>query len=82
MELSRHVADGALVATDHGTRHAELGPTAWYTVEAGTAGKQRAAYRHGEPPGHADELRDKVAFAWRAMDDRGLALDELAPAKS
>ena len=62
------VADGVLRPADHTTRHRDLGATAWYTVTAGTESKQRAAYRHVELPDHAAELRDRVAFAWRAMD--------------
>jgi uncharacterized protein (DUF427 family) len=62
------VTDGVLNATGHTTRHRDLGPTTWYTVRAGTGDRQRAAYRHVELPDHAGELRDRVAFAWRAMD--------------
>jgi uncharacterized protein (DUF427 family) len=62
------VAEGVLRPGGHTTRHRDLGPTAWYTVVAGTAEKQRAAYEHAELPDHADELRGRVAFAWRAMD--------------
>jgi uncharacterized protein (DUF427 family) len=62
------VVDGVLHATGHTTRHRDLGPTTWYTVRAGTGDRQRAAYRHVELPDHAGELRDRVAFAWRAMD--------------
>ncbi|MEV6905041.1 DUF427 domain-containing protein [Amycolatopsis sp. NPDC051372] len=62
------VVDGVLEPTDHTTRHRDFGPTAWYTVAAGDAVKQRAAYEHVELRGHAAELRGRVAFAWRAMD--------------
>ncbi|HJP78980.1 MAG TPA: DUF427 domain-containing protein [Pseudonocardiaceae bacterium] len=62
------VAGDVLVATDHTTRHRDLGSTAWYTVKAGTDSKDRAAYRHTDLPGYADILRDRVAFAWRAME--------------
>jgi uncharacterized protein (DUF427 family) len=62
------VASGVLQATEHETRHQDLGTTAWYTVEAGGQSKQRAAWRHTQLPGYAGELKDRVAFAWRAMD--------------
>ncbi|GAA5137703.1 DUF427 domain-containing protein [Pseudonocardia adelaidensis] len=62
------VAYGVLRPTEHTTRHRDLGPTTWYTVRAGTGDRQRAAYQHVELPAHAGELRDRVAFAWRAMD--------------
>ena len=62
------VREDVLVAENRTTTHRELGATDWYTVQA--AGKQapRAAWRHTGLPGHADVLRDRVAFAWRAMD--------------
>ncbi|MEU6252434.1 DUF427 domain-containing protein [Streptomyces sp. NPDC047043] len=62
------IAPGALQATEHTTRHRDLGPTAWYTVGAGTHSKPRAAWQHTELPDHAQELKGRVAFAWRAMD--------------
>jgi uncharacterized protein (DUF427 family) len=62
------VADGVLLPEEHTTTHRDLGATAWYTVSAGADSKQRAAYRHTELPDHAAELRDRVAFAWRAME--------------
>jgi uncharacterized protein (DUF427 family) len=62
------VAEGVLQPTEHRTRHRDLGATTWYTVRAGTGERQRAAYQHVELPDHAAELRDRVAFAWRAMD--------------
>jgi uncharacterized protein (DUF427 family) len=62
------VADGVLVAGDHTTTHRDLGTTAWYTVVAGTGSAPRGAYRHTALPDHAGELKDRVAFAWRAMD--------------
>ena len=42
--------------------------TAWYTVRAGDQSKPRAAWQHTELPGYASELKDCVAFAWRAME--------------
>jgi uncharacterized protein (DUF427 family) len=62
------VADGVLAAGERTTRHRELGPTAWYTVRAGTESKDRAAWQHIELPEYASELKERVAFAWRAMD--------------
>src|SRR5690242_8443625 len=62
------VASGALQPSGHTTRHADLGPTAWYTVRAGEHSKQRAAWQHTELPDYASELKSRVAFAWRAME--------------
>jgi uncharacterized protein (DUF427 family) len=50
------------------TRHRDLGDTSWYTVRAGADIKQRAAWEHTGLPGCASELKERVAFAWRAMD--------------
>jgi uncharacterized protein (DUF427 family) len=62
------IADGVLETGEHTTRHPDLGTTAWYTVRAGAQSKPRAAWQHTELPGYADELKGRVAFAWRAMD--------------
>jgi len=62
------VRAGVLRATDRVTEHRDLGATAWFTVEAGGAHAERAAWQHTGAPDHAGELRDRVAFAWRAMD--------------
>jgi len=62
------IADGVLQASQYTTRHADLGATSWYTVSSGEHSKPRAAWRHTELPGYAGELKDRVAFAWRAMD--------------
>jgi uncharacterized protein (DUF427 family) len=62
------IADGVLQPAEHTTQHRDLGPTAWYTVRAGTGDRKRAAYRHIEPPCYAGELQARGAFAWRAMD--------------
>jgi uncharacterized protein (DUF427 family) len=62
------VTDGVLAPTEHTSRHRDFGPTAWYTVSAGAASRERAAYRHTELPDHAGELGDRVVFAWRAME--------------
>ncbi len=52
----------------HTTQHRDFGPTSWYTVRAGSRFKERAAWQHTELPDHAGELKERVAFAWRAMD--------------
>jgi uncharacterized protein (DUF427 family) len=52
----------------HTTRHRDLGTTSWYTVRAGPASKERAAWQHTELPDYAGDLKGRVAFAWRAMD--------------
>jgi len=62
------IADGALQPGGHTTRHADLGATTWYTVQAGEQSKPRAAWQHTGLPDHAGELKGRVAFAWRAMD--------------
>jgi uncharacterized protein (DUF427 family) len=67
-EPLRDIADGVLQLSDYTTRHADLGPTSWFTVRSGDYGKQRAAWQHTELPGCAAELKGRVAFAWRAMD--------------
>src|SRR3954454_12809619 len=61
-------ADGVLRATDHRTRHADLGDTAWFEVVAGTGHAARGAWQHVALPAHAAMLEGKVALAWRAMD--------------
>ncbi|WIX98827.1 DUF427 domain-containing protein [Amycolatopsis mongoliensis] len=62
------VREDVLVAEDRTTAHRELGPAEWYTVQAAGSRALRAAWRYTGLPGHADVLRDRVAFAWRAMD--------------
>jgi uncharacterized protein (DUF427 family) len=62
------VTSGVLEPMEHTTRHRDLGPTSWYTVRAGTTGTPRAAWQHSGLPAHAEVLKGRVAFAWRAMD--------------
>jgi uncharacterized protein (DUF427 family) len=62
------IAPGTLQPTEHTTRHAELGPTAWYTVRGGEQSAARAAWQHIDLPAYASELKGRVAFAWPAMD--------------
>jgi uncharacterized protein (DUF427 family) len=52
----------------HTTQHRDFGATAWYTVRAGQRSKDRAAWQHTDLPDHAGELKERVAFGWRAMD--------------
>jgi uncharacterized protein (DUF427 family) len=62
------IVSDALQPSDHTTSHRDLGATAWYTVTVGEHSTPRAAWQHLELPAHASELKDRVAFAWRAMD--------------
>ncbi|HZC71583.1 MAG TPA: DUF427 domain-containing protein [Jatrophihabitans sp.] len=64
----RDVRQDVLVSDNRTTRHRELGDTAWYSVAVGDQRADRAAWQYTALPEHADELRDRVAFAWRAMD--------------
>lgn len=58
------VKPGVLTESGRTTRHRDLGETSWYTV----GGTPRSAWQHTDLPGHASALRDRVAFAWRAME--------------
>jgi uncharacterized protein (DUF427 family) len=58
----------ALPAENRVTSHRELGETSWFAVSAGGRTTARAAWQYTNPPSYAGELRDRVAFAWRAMD--------------
>ncbi len=62
------IIDGVLQPGERTTRHADLGATTWYTVQAGGQSRPRAAWQHTELAAHASDLKDRVAFAWRAMD--------------
>src|SRR5580698_10244039 len=62
------ISAGTLDRNDHTTQHPDLGRTAWYTVRAGQKQAQRAAWQHVDLAAYASELRDRVAFAWVAMD--------------
>jgi uncharacterized protein (DUF427 family) len=57
-----------LVAEDRVTQHRDLGPTSWFTVTVGDRSTPRAAWQYTGLPSYAHDLRDRVAFAWRAMD--------------
>jgi uncharacterized protein (DUF427 family) len=62
------VRPGVLVSENRATKHRDLGDTAWFTVAAGDRRAPRSAWQYTAPPEHAGELRERVAFAWRAMD--------------
>jgi uncharacterized protein (DUF427 family) len=62
------IRDGAVERTERVTRHRELGATAWFTVKSADDSAERAAWQHVDLPEYASELRDRVAFAWRAME--------------
>jgi uncharacterized protein (DUF427 family) len=66
--MESDVAPGTLERTDHTTTHPELGVTSWYTVRAGEQTAARGAWQHTGLPDYAQELKGRVAFAWRAMD--------------
>src|ERR1044072_2621374 len=57
-----------LQRSEHTTRHPDLGTTSWYTVRAGDKSAPRGAWQHIELPTYANELKDRIAFAWPAMD--------------
>jgi uncharacterized protein (DUF427 family) len=62
------IAHGALQPNHHSSQHRDLGPTKWYVVRAGEREAARGAWEHTALPAYAPELREHVAFAWRAMD--------------
>jgi uncharacterized protein (DUF427 family) len=63
------IAGGVLQATDHRTEHPDLGETKWFDVIGGDGHVARlGAWQHVDPPSQAVAFRDRVAFAWRAMD--------------
>ncbi|WP_036001785.1 DUF427 domain-containing protein [Paraburkholderia caribensis] len=62
------IVSHALERMEHRTQHADLGPTAWFTVRSVERTVQRAAWQHVELPSYAEILKGRVAFAWRAMD--------------
>ncbi|MGI8712712.1 MAG: DUF427 domain-containing protein [Solirubrobacteraceae bacterium] len=62
------IAGEALHPSERVTEHRELGDTAWYVVRAGGHEARRGAWQHINLPDYADALRDRVAFAWHAMD--------------
>jgi uncharacterized protein (DUF427 family) len=62
------VRPGVLVDEDRTTTHRELGDTAWFTVAVDDRRVPRGAWQYTALPDHADMLRDRIGFAWRAMD--------------
>jgi len=62
------VRPGVLVGENRLTQHSDLGDTDWFTVKVGDRRVVHAAWRYTSLPDYAGELRDRVAFAWRAMD--------------
>jgi hypothetical protein len=50
------------------TEHRDLGPTAWYAVRLGEHNTARGAWEHTALPDHAGLVRDRIVFAWHAMD--------------
>jgi uncharacterized protein (DUF427 family) len=62
------IAADVLQPSEHTTDHRDLGTTSWYTTRVGEHSTPRSAWQHAELPAHATALKDRVAFAWRAMD--------------
>jgi len=63
-----HISPEILDRSEHTTRHSHLGLTSWFAIKAGGKYAARAAWQHIDVPSYASELRERVAFAWRAMD--------------
>ena len=62
------ISPDTLQASEHTTKHPDLGITRWYAVRAGDKNAPRGAWQHIELPAHANVLQDRVAFAWPTMD--------------
>lgn len=62
------VRPDVLIGENRTTQHRELGDTHWFTVAVGARQATRSAWQYTALPDYAGELRDRVAFAWRAMD--------------
>jgi uncharacterized protein (DUF427 family) len=62
------VRPGVLVDENRSTQHRQLGDTHWFTVAVGDHRAARSAWQYTALPEHASELRDRIGFAWRAMD--------------
>jgi uncharacterized protein (DUF427 family) len=62
------ISAGSLQGTEHTTRHPDLGLTSWYAVRAGEQIAPRGAWQHTDLPVYANELQERVAFAWTAME--------------
>jgi uncharacterized protein (DUF427 family) len=62
------VQQGLLVPEERRTHHRALGDTAWFTIQAAGKVVAHAAWEHIALPDYATILKDRVAFAWRAID--------------
>jgi uncharacterized protein (DUF427 family) len=62
------VSADTLQRSDLTTQHRELGPTSWYSVQAGGKNAPRGAWQHTDLPPYASDLKARIAFAWPAMD--------------
>lgn len=62
------VRSGVLASETRTTQHRDLGDTAWFSATVGDKRVDHAAWQHTALPDYAGTLRDRVAFAWRAMD--------------
>jgi uncharacterized protein (DUF427 family) len=62
------ISPEVLKRSEHTTRHADLGLTSWFSIKAGGQHATRAAWQHVDLPTYAGDLRERIAFAWRAMD--------------
>jgi uncharacterized protein (DUF427 family) len=62
------VRDGVLAKETRLTQHQDLGETSWFTASVAGQSAAHAAWQHSALPDHADMLRGRVAFAWRAME--------------
>ena len=62
------ISPKVLERSEHTTHHPDLGLTEWYTIKAGGQHATRAAWQHVDLPSYAGVLRERIAFAWRAMD--------------
>lgn len=62
------IAPGTLQATDHTTQHPDLGLTRWYSLTSAARQVARGAWQHIQLPDYASDLKDRIAFAWPAMD--------------
>jgi uncharacterized protein (DUF427 family) len=62
------IAADVLQPGSHTTHHRDLGATTWFSVTVGDRSTSRAAWQHTELPLYAAQLKDRVAFAWRAID--------------
>ena len=62
------IREGVLADENRTTTHRELGDTAWFAVTVDDRRATHGAWQYTALPRYADQLRDRVAFAWRAMD--------------